>query len=80
MFIRFDQICPCQNDGYCKEDETGKLICICLADFHGDACEVGLASTRYGGSTASIIVPIVVAILVLLAAAAVFMVLKKRPL
>lgn len=80
FILLFLQICPCKNGGFCKEDESGKLLCMCPIDFHGDTCEVGFASSMAGGAAASIIVPIMVTFLVLLTAAAVFMVLKKRPL
>lgn len=76
------RICPCQNGGQCREDDTGNdLVCVCLAEFSGAHCEF-YSERMFGsspGSAAAIYIPILVAILIA-ATVGLYFIIKKRPL
>lgn len=75
------RICPCQNGGLCREDDTGNdLVCVCLAEFSGAHCEF-YSERMFGsspGSAAAIYIPILVAILIA-ATVGLYFIIKKRP-
>ncbi|XP_075155675.1 low-density lipoprotein receptor-related protein megalin [Haematobia irritans] len=75
------RICPCQNGGFCVEDNNGELMCECLGDFKGDHCEQNAAGMfgHGGANVTAVVVPIMVILLVLLAAGGVWFVIRKKP-
>lgn len=76
------RVCPCQNGGLCREDDSGDLFCDCLPDFAGANCERSMGSSFSPGSgtVSAIFLPILVIALVVLAGAGVWYVIRKRPL
>lgn len=75
------RICPCQNGGYCMENEEGELVCDCLKEFTGKNCEkfLGQQHSAGGSNTAAILVPILILVLIG-AAVGSWYIIKKRPL
>lgn len=76
------RICPCQNGGFCKEDERGDLVCDCQLDYKGEHCEHNIAGAfgHGGANVAAVVVPIMVILLVILAAGGAWYIIRKKPL